>query len=107
MDPAYFDYLLFAAGALAATTLGFAVAWLRARERAVRAESRLASGAERLGTGAAEARFDRLEQLTESVALELERVAEAQRFQAKLLAGRADQGGGDRPAVPARIITPH
>ena len=56
-----------------------------------------------------EARFERLSQAVDAVALEVERIAEAQRFVAKLLAERA----GERvsAALPARRepgeITPH
>lgn len=107
MDPAYLDYLLFAAGSFALAALGFAGAWLRARERAIRAEAQLAAGqAGRLGT-AAEARFDRLEQLAEGTALEVERIAEAQRFQAKLLAGRSPEPPARLPATSGRVVTPH
>ena len=110
MDPAFLDYLLIAAAGFAATTAGFAAAWLRARERAIRAEARLSAADEaRVGAGA-DVRFDRLEQIAEASALEIERVSEAQRFQAKLLAGRSpDQSG--RPPLGAgdlgRIVTPH
>jgi hypothetical protein len=85
MDPAYLDYLLIAAGTFALTSLGFAIAWLRARERAIRAEEQ---PAEPTVTDIA-ARFDRLEQLAEDTARELERLAEAQRFQSRLLAERS------------------
>jgi hypothetical protein len=103
MDPAYLDYLLVAAGGFAVAAFGFAVAWLRARERAIRAESQLA-------VVAAEARFDRLEQLAEANALEIERVAEAQHFQGRLLAGRAKEAAPQppqAPGMPERVITPH
>jgi hypothetical protein len=107
MDPAYLDYLLFAATTFAVGTLGFAVAWLRARERAIRAETRLSSGTPAsLGAGI-ETRFDRLEQIAEDTALELERLAEAQRFQSKILAGRSAEGAPRHEANPARVITPH
>lgn len=51
------------------------------------------------------ARLERIEQAVEAVAIEVERISEAQRFSAKLLAGRgsdADMPPGDRAgAVPA------
>lgn len=102
MDPAYLDYLLVSAGGFAVAAFGFAVAWLRARERAIRAESQLA-------VVAAEARFDRLEQLAEANALEIERVAEAQHFQGRLLAGRTKESTPppQAPGMPERVITPH
>ncbi|MES2521675.1 MAG: hypothetical protein V4617_03170 [Gemmatimonadota bacterium] len=104
MDPAIFDYLLIAVGVTSLSTFGFAVAWIRARERAVRAEGR---AAERFSAGA-DARFDRLEQIVEGTALELERLGEAQRFQSKLLAERAGATASSaRTPLPGRIVTPH
>jgi hypothetical protein len=43
-----------------------------------------------------EARFARLEDAVETIAVEVERIAEAQRFSAKLLAERARQEQADR-----------
>ena len=43
----------------------------------------------------ADARLEQLQQSVDSIALEVERIAEAQRFSAKLLAERADTA--DRP----------
>lgn len=84
---------------LGASTIGFAVAWMRARERAIRAEERagLAPGSE--------SRFERLEHAMDAVALEMERMSEGQRFVAKLLAERPPQDH-EAAARPARITTP-
>jgi regulator of sirC expression with transglutaminase-like and TPR domain len=49
-------------------------------------------------------RLERMEQTIDSIAIEMERVSEAQRFTAKLLAERSD-GSPVRP--PGRVITPH
>lgn len=87
-------------GTLFATTVGFAVAWTRARERAIRAE--LTRPQRQLHD--ADARFDRLEQAVEAVAVEVERISEAQRFTAKLLAERSAVAP---PRAPERVITPH
>jgi hypothetical protein len=84
---------------LFATTVGFGVAWMRASQRARRAES----SRERLPQDA-ESRFDRLQQAVEAIALEVERISEAQRFTTKLLAERA---AAELPRVPERVITPH
>jgi hypothetical protein len=56
-----------------------------------------------------EARFDRLEQLAEQTALEVERVAEGQRFTTKLLAERAAPNvlPAGSPGRPAEHRTPH
>jgi hypothetical protein len=62
------------------TTAGFAVAWLRARERAIRAEHVPA----RDGAG----RVQILERELDAMALELNRVDESQQFVQQLLEGR-------------------
>ena len=43
-----------------------------------------------------EARFSRLEDAVETIAVEVERIAEAQRFSAKLLAERAREASAER-----------
>lgn len=53
-------------------------------------------------TPAMDKRLERMEQAIESVAVEVERISEAQRFTAKLLADRAEQA----PRQPERVITP-
>ena len=106
MDPAIIDYLIIAVGTLTASTLGFAVAWLRARERAIRAEAQSQLG--QRSSGLAEARFDRLDQSVEALAIELERVAEAGRFQSRLLANRESlPASQNRPELEGRVIAPH
>ena len=55
-----------------------------------------------------ETRFERLEALTEMTALEIERIAEGQRFTTKLLSERASPSA--LPATtsdPGRVRTPH
>src|SRR5690242_12629941 len=81
-----FSLLVVASGLFAASTLGFAVAWLRARERAIRAEQRLAPPL----TG--DARVERLERAMESIAVEVEQMAEGQRFVSRLLGERGKDG---------------
>src|SRR5258708_40189139 len=50
-------------------------------------------------------RLDRIELAVEATAVEVERIAEASRFVAKLL---ADRGGPERPVGrPGPVITPH
>ena len=48
----------------------------------------------RQGMGITDARFERLEQAVESIAIEMERVSEGQRFVTKLLSERAQDGAG-------------
>lgn len=50
-------------------------------------------------------RLDKIEATVESTALEVERMSEANRFIAKLLAERG--ATANLPAPPARVITPH
>jgi len=53
-------------------------------------------------------RLDRIENAVETTALEVERIAEANRFMAKLLAERsAAPGAVPSPAKSERVITPH
>lgn len=89
IDPAIIDYLILAVVALSSTTIGFAIAWVKARERALRAESIAHASTPHLASSA-DARFSQLDSAIEAVAIEVERVAEAERFQTKLLASRGD-----------------
>jgi hypothetical protein len=50
-------------------------------------------------------RLDRIESAVEATALEVERISEANRFMAKLLADRV--GAVSLPSRPERVITPH
>ena len=76
-------------GGLLLTTVGFAAAWFRARDRAIRAETMLKSIPAQYDTE----RFDRLDIAVDTIAIELERISEAERFQTKLLAGREGANG--------------
>jgi hypothetical protein len=90
---------------LGVVAISFAVAWVRTRARLNRAQQR--SQADALASG--DTRFDRLEQAVESIAIEVERISEGQRFTAKLLSERATAMDAHRlaPADPGRVITPH
>jgi len=57
-------------------------------------------------TGLAQ-RLDRIENAVETTALEVERIAEANRFMAKLLAERNAAPAPPPPARSGRVITPH
>jgi hypothetical protein len=50
-------------------------------------------------------RLDRIEATVDATALEVERIAEGNRFMAKLLADRS--GAANPPSRPERVITPH
>lgn len=91
--------LLFASCVLLTTTIGFAVAWIRARERWLRALTH--------HPALRELEVSRLEQVSsavDAIAVEVERLGEGQRFVTKLLAERA-AAPSSRPAE--RVITPH
>ena len=76
--------------------VGFAIAWVRARDRARHAEERLAERA--LPGGAS---TERVEQALETMAQELERLSEGQRFTTELLAGRSE-AARPQPLPPPR-----
>ena len=97
------DLLLFSSCTLFFTTVGFAIAWVRARERALRAE--LMAGEPRQTTAVTP---DRLERAVDAIALEVERISEGQRFVTRLLADRAEARGQSAPRLDGhRTITPH
>jgi hypothetical protein len=94
--------LLVTSGALLMTTLGFAALWLRARERAIRLALTEKSAPE---TRSAE--IQHLVQAVDTIAAEVERISEAQRFTAQVLAERIEP---DPPLVKGfrgRVSTPH
>jgi hypothetical protein len=90
-------FFLFSCGALFAVSRLFSQLLNRRRLRAQDATPQL------------EERLARIEQIVESTAVEVERVAEANRFMSKLLAERsADRGiEASVPRPSARVITPH
>lgn len=88
-----FSLLIVACALLSASTIGFGVAWVRARERAIRAEQRLVPAA-----GAGDARFDRLEDVVASIAGQVEQLSEGQQFVTRLVEERSAP-----TSVPARL----
>ena len=77
-----FGFMFMAAAGLFLVTTGVAtVAWLRARERAIRAELALRNRSAEEGNL-------RLQQTVEALGEELERIGEGQRFVTKVLAER-------------------
>ena len=94
-------FFAFLAAGGAITTIGFAVAWIRTRERAIRAETALAHYRPDRALGG-----DRIEAAVDAVALEVERLAEGQRFVARLLSERAGVDVARQNAL-GRVITPH
>ena len=79
--------------------------WLGHRERT------RALAQTKVGGAASDERLARLEQAVESIAIEIERVSEGQRFVTKLLSERAQpvlgEAGVVMPVQARRIDTPH
>ena len=95
------DLLILASGGLFTTTIGFAALWVRARERAVRAESVL-EGARMMGS-----RSDATGPALDAIAEEVERIGEGQRFLTRVM---SEQVNNRQAAIPQRVpgsITPH
>jgi len=93
-------FLLWTSGTLLAATLVFCTLWLRARERDLR--SALAKPARENG-----AEIQHIVRAVDAIAVEVERMSEAQRFTAQVLAEKIES---DPPLVkrfPGRVITPH
>jgi len=93
------DLVILGVGGLSLTTVGFASLWVRARERAIRAES-LLEGA-RMGA----ARSDSSGLALDAIAEEVERIGEGQRFLTRVMSEQAN-----RASLPTRApgsITPH
>lgn len=88
--PEYVAILLsMATTGLLVTSVGFGVAWFRARDRAIKAETMLKSIPAQYDAE----RFDRLDLAVDTIAVELERISEAERFQTKLLVDRQGTAG--------------
>lgn len=89
--------------ALFSTTVLFLGLWIRARERAIRA------GADRKQTERAGHDIDHLVNAVDAIAVEVERISEAQRFTTKVLVDRVDPAAVKRINAPSpeRVVTPH
>ena len=84
---------------LFSTTVGFAALWVRARERATRAESLLEGM--RIG-----GRGDSMSPALDAIAEEVERIGEGQRFITRIMSESANRAELSRPRAPGSI-TPH
>jgi len=94
------ELLVLASGGLFTTTLVFAVLWIRARERAIRSTLEL-----RAKNDSSAIDLSHLVHGIDAIAVEVERISEAQRFTAQALAGMKEPAAPRR--VPERIVTPH
>ena len=86
---------------LGASSLFLATVWVRARERAIRAQAELKVLVESRGD------VRRLEEAVDAISLEVERISEGQRFVSKLLAERHEQLLAAPELKAPRSITPH
>jgi hypothetical protein len=95
------DMMTFQAIVIACGTTAFVASlWFLRRFLELKHERALRNPSERLTD-----RLDRIETVVDATAIEVERIAEANRFIAKLLADRVEP---TRPlARPERVITPH
>ena len=89
---------LFSAG-MTFMTITFAALWIRARERATRAESLLVGM--RMG-----GRGDSMSPGLDAIAEEVERIGEGQRFITRIMSENAGRAELNRPRTPG-TITPH
>ena len=91
------EFLFLLAGGLFTTTIGFAALWIRARDRATRAESLL----EGLRLGG---RGESMSPALDAIAEEVERIGEGQRFITRIMSEQ--QRGAIAPRAPGSV-TPH
>jgi hypothetical protein len=92
------ELLALCSAGLFTTTIAFAAAWIRARDRATRAES-LLEGIRLTGRTDTSSALD-------AIAEEVERIGEGQRFITRIMSEHASRGELARPRVPG-AITPH
>ena len=109
LSPREYYMILFGAAGAMALVVGLVSAWLGAHFGARRAVRRALRDAGIPLTPVVEAQLRQLGESVDAIALEVERIAEAQRFAAKLMVERNER---DRlPAAPPprepRVITPH
>jgi hypothetical protein len=99
-DPAYIATMSIIAVVAFGTTLRFVLRLIELRQERMRHSPPEAF------TALAQ-RLDRIENAVDTTALEVERIAEANRFMAKLLAERSAAPPPPPPARSERVITPH
>jgi hypothetical protein len=91
---------LLCSGGLFFSTIGFAALWVRARERAARAES-LLEGMRMMG-----GRDDSMSPALDAIAEEVERIGEGQRFLTRIMSEQAERASLAPRRTPGSI-TPH
>ncbi len=101
------DLLMLLGVACAPVTVLLGALWILALKRAQRAETmldRIMLTQQIRGEG--KEPTSRVMEALDSLAIEVERISEAQRFTARILADRHD-AARPAPSVPARVVTPH
>jgi hypothetical protein len=94
--------LFLSSSTLLATTLVFLGLWIRARERAIRATWESPRLVEQTSPD-----LQHLVHAVDSIAVEVERISEGQRFTTQLLSERVQGAPQKRAILPERVITPH
>jgi hypothetical protein len=95
---------MLASTVLFSTNIVFVALWIRARERALRATL----DSPRVLKDPQSLEVEHLVHAVDAIALEVERISEAQRFTTQVLVGRAENGSfAKRAPIPERVITPH
>jgi uncharacterized membrane protein YedE/YeeE len=98
--------VLFGAAGSFAAIIAFSAAWLGAQFGGRRAARRAAQEALAENRAALDSSLTTLVQAVDTIALEVERLSEGQRFTARLLSERNAMVSAPRPDS-ARVITPH
>jgi hypothetical protein len=101
-DQDLINLLLVVSGTMSVTTLIFGALWLRARERALRMMLTSSSARE-----APAGEITHLVHAVDAIAVEVERISEAQRFTAQVLAEKIEPEPPLVKRSPGRVITPH
>ena len=91
------------AGLFVVTAFVATIAWFRMRERAIRAEAALDEMRRASGPGA----LSSLDSAIQDMAVEVERLAEGQRFVARVLSERSARLAPEAPKSLLRVDTPH
>jgi hypothetical protein len=94
--------LFFASSALFVSNVIFLALWIRARERVFRATLQALNKPRE----APSPDLDHLVTAVDAIAIEVERISEAQRFTTQVLVERTE-GVAPAKRVPERIVTPH
>jgi hypothetical protein len=99
--------ILFGVAGSFAAGIGFLGAWFGAQFGARRAAKFAAEEALAGNRTSLNNNLTALIQAVDTIALEVERLSEGQRFTARLLSERPAMMPAPRPEIPARVITPH